>query len=284
MKSSFKTIQIEKIIVGPRMRPADGPWISALAASIETCGLLQPILVAEAKGGFHLAAGAHRLEAIRLLGKKTIDARVFSGDDVPDTTALALFEATENVVRKDLSTLERAIGLLSLKTEHEKRNPSSKHGGTRRSQSNDNNDEFQVAIIATWSKRFTAEVADKCGLSERSIRNYIKIARDIDPEIRLKLFPTWLANHQSQLIALSEQTHIAQAKIFDLIFGADPQAKSVAEALELINGARKKSEQDKFYTGTINNWHRLTPKNKTAFLDLHKRDVEAYARKQGWLT
>lgn len=266
------------------MRPIDMPWAQAIASSVEEVGLLQPIAVAETKDGFCLVAGAHRLEAIRILGKKTIEARVYSGDDVPDMALLRTLEATENIIRKDLTVLERATNLWTLKRIYEEKHPQSGHGKKRKPQVNDNVDEIKVANLATLSKRFTEEVAEGCGLSERVAQRLINIAEKVAPATRAKLFPTWLANHQSQLIALSEQTPETQAKIFDLIFGGDPQAKSVAEALELTNGARKKSEQDKFYTGTINNWHRLTPKNKAAFLDLHKKDVEAYARKQGWLT
>jgi ParB family chromosome partitioning protein len=89
------------IKVGERHRKDIGD-ISALAASIEQIGLLQPIGI---DPSYRLIYGERRLRAFEQLGRETIPARVVH---VP---SLLLAEHAENEIRKDFTPSERvAIG------------------------------------------------------------------------------------------------------------------------------------------------------------------------------
>jgi ParB family chromosome partitioning protein len=83
----------------------DDQGISDLAESIQTHGVIQPVLVRSLQqGGYELIAGERRLRAVRLLGLPTIPAIVQEATD-ERSLELALIE---NIQREDLNPLETA--------------------------------------------------------------------------------------------------------------------------------------------------------------------------------
>ena len=76
-----------------------------LAESIQEHGLLQPIVVTPGEEGtYDLVAGHRRIAAFRLLGKKSIPARVM---DIPEAR-VPMARLVENIQREDLNPLEEA--------------------------------------------------------------------------------------------------------------------------------------------------------------------------------
>lgn len=80
--------------------------LADLEASLRESGLLQPITVRTAPGGYELIAGERRLRAARQLGWSDIPAVV---REVDDRTLLTL-ALVENLQRADLNPLEEAEG------------------------------------------------------------------------------------------------------------------------------------------------------------------------------
>ncbi len=107
--SGFIEIHIDRIDPNPRQhrKVFDPEEISALAESIRSEGLLQPILVRQVKDRFELIAGERRLRAFRHLKIHKIPARVMSG--VKDESS-AVMSLVENVQRKDVNPIEEAFG------------------------------------------------------------------------------------------------------------------------------------------------------------------------------
>ncbi len=106
-------LPLDLIDVGERLRPIDQAHVEQLAESMDRRGLDTPITVREpdAEGRHRLTAGGHRLAAARKLGWRKIDAFVVPADD--DTARL--IEIEENLVRHDLSELDRAVFLAKWK-------------------------------------------------------------------------------------------------------------------------------------------------------------------------
>lgn len=86
--------------------------LSLLCESIKQNGLLQPITVRRADGGYELIAGERRLRACKQAGLKTIPAIIYELDSV----SAALFTLIENLQRSDLSCFEEAEGIKRLIT------------------------------------------------------------------------------------------------------------------------------------------------------------------------
>jgi ParB family chromosome partitioning protein len=76
--------------------------IKGLAASIQSVGLLQPIIVRRADDNFYVIAGERRLRAAKQAGLKKIKSIVIEADEVKNLT-LALIE---NIQRTDLNPIE----------------------------------------------------------------------------------------------------------------------------------------------------------------------------------
>jgi hypothetical protein len=85
--------------------------IEDLMRSIEHDGLLSPITVTSTNSEYLLIAGRRRLNACKLLGKTTIPAHI-----VEDKTETQKRRATlmENLNRKELSEIEKALGILAI--------------------------------------------------------------------------------------------------------------------------------------------------------------------------
>ncbi|UUW87767.1 ParB N-terminal domain-containing protein [Pimelobacter simplex] len=120
--------RIDSIIVGVRHRRDLGD-MSALMRSIEEVGLLQPITVTP--DGV-LVCGLRRLEAMRRLGRRTLNVWVRSG--ISDQLSHLLAQQDENEQRKPLSPVETArlyeeIKVLE-KEDSERRQAATRFGST----------------------------------------------------------------------------------------------------------------------------------------------------------
>jgi ParB family chromosome partitioning protein len=89
--------------------------IRELAQSIESAGLMQPLIVRAKEKGFELIAGERRLRALTLL--KRTEAPVVI-HDVDDQVA-AEWALIENLQREDLNPMERATAMQRLVQEFE---------------------------------------------------------------------------------------------------------------------------------------------------------------------
>ena len=134
-------LPVSKIKIGERHRKDMGD-IDSLAASIELCGMLQPIGVTK---GRELIFGERRLLALKQLGRKLIPARVI------DIASIAEGEFHENEIRKDFALSERVAIIETLE-----RKPL---GDQRRSQNFATVDD--VAKRAGFGNRETARQAKK---------------------------------------------------------------------------------------------------------------------------
>jgi len=101
-------IQIEQIVPNPRQprQVFDDEGLSALADSIKTAGLMQPVVVRAAadEDRYELVAGERRWRAAELAGLVTIPALIRNLDD----RTSAEWALIENLQREDLNPIDRA--------------------------------------------------------------------------------------------------------------------------------------------------------------------------------
>ena len=84
--------------------------LKALAASIKSSGLIQPVVVRRGTAGYELVAGERRLRAAKIAGLITIPAVIREIDD----KQMLLLALVENVQRRDLNPIEKAKALRQL--------------------------------------------------------------------------------------------------------------------------------------------------------------------------
>ncbi len=108
----YREIAVKSIVANPYQprREIHPQQVEELAKSIETEGLIQPIVVREKSGKFELIAGERRLRAFEHLKRKAIPARIIEASDASSAT-LALIE---NLQRENLNPVDEALGYASL--------------------------------------------------------------------------------------------------------------------------------------------------------------------------
>jgi ParB family chromosome partitioning protein len=165
-------IDTQAVKVSEGRRKIDTEKVTALAESIKDIGLINAITITP---DFTLIAGAHRLEAFKLLGRETIPANVIQLSGL----AVELAEIDENLIRNDLSYVGRGELMLRRKEIYEALHPETKAGGDRRS------DKFLI-VDSTIRKTpsFTEDTAVKIGVSRSVVEQEIKLAKDLTPEAK----------------------------------------------------------------------------------------------------
>lgn len=152
-------LPIEKIVRRADGRAIELSTVAALAESIATVGLINPIRVRVAGDGWEVIAGAHRLEASKSLGLTDIEADIVSADDLH--AELAMID--ENLCRAELSPSDRAQQTARRKAIYLELHPETGHGA--------NLEGAGVANSATPdTPRFTKATAAVTGQSERTVR------------------------------------------------------------------------------------------------------------------
>lgn len=113
MLRQLKLSQLQPGRYQPRTRMDDAS-LQELARSIESQGVMQPILVrAVAQDRFEIIAGERRARAAKIAGLDEVPVLI---RQVPDEAAAAM-SLIENIQREDLNPLEEAQGLKRLTTE-----------------------------------------------------------------------------------------------------------------------------------------------------------------------
>ena len=101
---NYKDVPLDQIVIGPsqaRTRDVDKN-IDDLARSIQTVGLLEPIVLAPIDSNeFEVITGQRRYLAVKRLGRSSISAGIL--DTRPDGDLSKAISLTENMVREDMS-------------------------------------------------------------------------------------------------------------------------------------------------------------------------------------
>jgi len=114
--AEVRMLPLSRIVPNPHQprREFSPEALNDLAASIETRGVLQPVLVRSLKGGrYELIAGERRMRASKQVGLTEIPALVREMSD-QESLAIALIE---NLQREDLNAIEEALGYQRLQQE-----------------------------------------------------------------------------------------------------------------------------------------------------------------------
>lgn len=263
------SVALADIRVADRLRTPDQDWVALLAVSMEARGLQTPLLVGKSGDKFKLVAGAHRLAAAKKLGWEKIDAIVVEGDKL----ALRLVEIDENLIRRELSELDRSAFLAERKAIYEELHPETRKGGDHTS---------EASKATSLSLCFTAEVAEKLGVSERNIQRSIARHRRLDPEVREQIRSTWIADNGVNLDALVRLPPAEQKRVVKLLLRDKDPLPSVGAALKQLRGTKDEDEGDKVLKALIAKFRTARAPTRDAFLQhLHEAgEIDAFLEKK----
>jgi ParB family chromosome partitioning protein len=194
-------IKISEITIHEGRRDVDYVKVSELAESIKVVGLINPITVGKDN---RLIAGAHRLEACRLLGFDEIECVLLDCDEL----LAELAEIDENFIRSELDDI--AIGKFA-----NRRDEILKELGLRRKVGGDGGNQHKKSNGESDSPlQTTADIARQMGVSERTLQQNKQLARDLVPEaqdaVREKALPKSAALKLSRLKPEKQREIVAQ--------------------------------------------------------------------------
>ncbi|MFP5297697.1 MAG: ParB/RepB/Spo0J family partition protein [Actinomycetota bacterium] len=111
-REGLKYLAIDEIRANPHQPRStfEQEALEELTASIRELGVLQPLLVREADGGYELIAGERRLRASRAAGLSHVPAMVIDTDDRGSMERALV----ENIHRSDLDPIEEAAAYKQL--------------------------------------------------------------------------------------------------------------------------------------------------------------------------
>ena len=176
--------------------------ITSLKESISKIGLINPILITPTG---NLLAGEHRFKACKELGWKTIPAIITTNNKLK----CELMRIDENLVRYELSTLERAEHLGRRKEIYESIYPETKRGGLPGKAGGGK--KAKSEIISSFAK----DTASKTGRSERTVQQEVQIATNIIPELKEVIKGTPMEEKKKDLLKLARMEPEKQKKIYD---------------------------------------------------------------------
>lgn len=260
MTAEITRIDPEAITVGDRLRAVDAAWVEAIAESIKHNGQSTPIQVRRlVNGRWHLVSGAHRLAACQRLGIE-VRAEVVDCDDL----YARLMEIDENLFRRELNPLDRAVFLADRKAVYLELYPETRNGAHGHNKGK--NEKLTMS--------FSTSTSQKTGMSPATIKRAVQIADHIPPDVRKRLTGTPLAEKQSDLLYLAGLEPSVQRRAVTLV--VDGEVRTLRAAVARIQGtaAPESSSDDRAVERMLALWGRSSKVAKGRFI-AHLRETGA---------
>lgn len=253
------------ITVLKRTRQIDENWAQALAAEFAERDMHNPVKILKVDDKHFLCQGGHRHRAHQIMGRTEIHAKVYEPTTAYPMKELELHEIDENLLRRELSALDRAAAISKRKTLMQELYGETR-GGDRKSEKS------KRQTLPFWS--LSEELASKIGLSERTIRADVELYQKLSPKTRERVALTWLADNRAQLVQLSKVDHELQKAALDLLLAKEPKVTNVSGALALhLNKVDVKNLDEIAFARFVKLWGGASKKVK--------RQISSYITKAG---
>lgn len=259
-------VDLAAIRVPPRLRGVDTDTVSALARSIAGIGLQNPVILrkhSEDPGLLILVAGAHRLEAVKELGWPRIEALVVDGP----AEEFRLIEIDENLIRKELTPLDRARFLAERKAIYARLYRTAGRGGDRRSAAYARDRAQGPDSGISWAE----ETAELVGLSPRTLHRAVSIGEGLPRELADALAATPIAAREGDLFRLAQMSDEDKSSILRRLQAPNASPSTLSQLLGPPSGASKATDFERLRKA----WGAAAPETRERFL--------SWLRADGWL-
>lgn len=228
--AQVQRIPLDKIRV-PENRKRPVTNVDDLMESFVAVGQLQPIIVDES---FTLISGGNRFETARRLGWESIDGIVVRVRDLERE----LIEIDENLIRKELTPLQRCTQLARRKEIFELLHPDKKHGGApgvagggkRRTE-------------APGSGSFVEQVAAQTGRGRSTVAEDVAIGKKLNPAIVERLRDHHVGRSKDQLRRLAALSEKEQLEVAEQLQTGDLQEVPTSSSNEPPHSASGRTNQ-----------------------------------------
>ncbi len=263
-------IPIALIDVPAGRRRLDPAWVETLADLFAGEGQRTPIEVVATGERYRLVFGGHRLAAGRQLGWSEIGAIVKAPEDYASEAEIVQAEITENLVRRELSALDKAVDLARWREAYNAAHLVAK-GRPRKAK---DTPEQAEEISAKFCTLFSNVAQKALGISRRSIYLALKIA-SIEADVRERIALHAVADNQSELLALAAEAPARQDMIAALLTSA--KAGSVGEAIAIIDRVAKPAAEPRWQKVSTA-FAGLKEAEQDRFFDLHEGAIQRWLK------
>jgi ParB family chromosome partitioning protein len=264
-------IAVDLVDVVGKRRKLDPAWVVTLADLFSSQGQKTAIEVIATDERFRLVFGHHRLAAAQSIGWREIRATVKSPEDFASEAEITLAEITENLARRELSVLDRAVDIVRWREVYEATHLLNKGGRKRK-------DVDPEELSTKFGLSFSEAAQKAFGLSRASIFNAVKIA-SIAADVRDRIALHDIANNQSELLQLAAEPAERQASIAALLTAEPPQAGSVAEAIAILDRLPKPAKVAGWQK-LSETFSRMKPADQRRFFELHEAAIAAWLKER----
>lgn len=261
-------IRIDLIDASGRLRPINPGWVETMVDEMAAGAVLAPIEVVEAGDGFRLITGAHRLAAARKLDRATIEAKIWPADAFADEGEIRLKEVQENILRFELTELDRASAIAAWKQIYEDTRKTPRRGRPPKS-------ENAADSARIFAERFSIAAARALGISERSVRISVQIARGVPERVKTRIAAHPIADNQMELLQLVGQSLERQTKIADLLLADPPKAATVGGAIAVLDQTATPAHL-KGWEKISERFGRLNERDQQAFFNMHADAIDRW--------
>ncbi|MER9912664.1 ParB/RepB/Spo0J family partition protein [Mesorhizobium sp. M0050] len=269
-------IKIAEIRVPANRRRLDPAWVATIMADIQGGnGHMIPIEVVPEKTDGHeyrLIFGGHRLAAVAGLGRDEIDAFVKDPKDVATETQIRKREIAENLIRRQLSVLDRAKDIADWRDIYDAEHGTGKTG-RKKTREIVEDDELSAKFALNFSEAAQAVL----GISRRSVFHALKIATIPEP-IRQDISLHAVANSQTDLLQLAAEPLERQAAIARLLTMAAADApQTVSDAIAVIDRTSKPATAPK-WEKVATEFSKLKESEQDRFFTLHEAAIQRWMK------
>ena len=189
-------VDIDRIYPNPNQprRKFTEEDLKALAASIKTNGLIQPIIVRRLDIGYELVAGERRLRAARLCGMAMIACIIVETTE----RGSAIMALTENMQRKDLNFFEEAEA---------------------------------ISVMIELFGYTQEDVAVRLGKSQSTVANKIRLLKFTRPERKAMLEYGFTERHARALLCVNDVT--LRTQLIEEIYRRRLNVESTEKLIEM---------------------------------------------------
>lgn len=264
-------IPLSAIDVRPGRRRIDPAWVKTLAELMATPSDCPPIELVARGDRFDLVSGGHRFAMAQAKGWEAIPAIVKAAGYFANEAEIMLREITENLARRELSALDRAVDIARWREVYE-----AVHGTVRKGRPAKL---VQVAPISDeQADRFAASFSEAArrvlGINRDTIKRAMRIAA-IPADLRdlIALHP--IADNQSELLQLAAELIERQRQIVELLTRIALPAANVAEAMAIMDCTPERPRAAAWQKLSTH-FSRLKEAEQDRFFNLHEAAVRRW--------
>lgn len=286
--NGIDSVRVDAVQVSDRLRPVTEAGVTSLLASIQSLGGIQePINVRRVRhrdNALVLITGAHRLEAVRLLGMETIPAVVWECN----SAWAEILEIDDNLSGSSMTPLDTAVSLARRKAIYEREYPETKAGlaGARAKWQAETPKNYATDIMSAAQEigkdthnplenivSFVASTARAMDMSEKHVRRLVAVGESLDADdiTFLRDAPRRVALNDLMVISKLGEPSRRKDVVGRLSRG---DAKNAQEALRQMAAPTPiKQPETLALERLVNVWSAAPISAKRNFVEMYARDL-----------